>query len=552
MFGLSQSDVLGETLAEAFIAIEGFDEFIETILNDIVSQAEPSRKIISVRTANGQRSLTLTTSRLTATDGEREGKTTGVIAVFSDITEIKELREAEIRLAKELEGQHTELQKAYRKIEENRDELNWILKRVQVARVASTILVIGLFLGVGIWNWGTSNSDGWSDETVLERETGTEGIDELRTMVAESREFRSEITLIGLLEPWQFIKVSSPSDSRLEKTHFKYGQHVNQGERLIDLNIEELLLKYQESKVEYENAYKTVKEFENWENSAEMSRELRSFSKAKMDLDRAESELKTSEFLLEQGLVPASQQEDQKRRYEIQLLDFEAVKQSLAATRARGQGHSKQTAELELVKARKKLHLLEESLQTDSITAPVTGAILPLEPNEKGLAEGQFAKRGDVLLTIADSEKMVAVTLVDETKVTKIKIGQSVTILGDAFPDFRIQGAVSHVSSQANKSVKGSMPHFEVTAELEPLDAAKKNRLRGGMSCQIRIAVYRNPNALMIPIKAIDMQGGIPRLYVLDPDTRVTRVRRVEVGLTSLDSVEVLSGLSSGERVVLP
>lgn len=552
MFGLGRRDVLGKTLAEAFITIEGFDEFTSTILDSMMDPAKSSRKVVNVQAADGPRLLTLTISRLSALDQEGEVKTTGMIAVCSDITEVKELRETEIRMAQEIQEQNADLQKAYRKIEKNRDELNWALKRVQVARITTTTLVLALFLGIGIWNWVASGPEGWRDAVASEQRIEGKDAEGLKTVTVEPREFKSKVSLMGTLEPWRQVKVTSPSDSRLKKIYFKPGQYVAQGERLIDLDTEELLLKFQESQVAYENAYKTVKEFEDWENSPDMIRELRAFSKAKMSLDRAESELRTSEFLLKQGLISALQHEDQKRNYDSQLLDFETIKQNLATTRARAQGHQRKAAALEFEKARKELHMLEESLRTDSVLAPVSGAVLPSEQSEEELVEGKAVEKGAVLLTIADSERIVAATSVSETEVTKIQVGQQVTVQGDAFPNLIIQGTVDHVSSQARKDVRTGTAQFDVIIELESLDSAKKARLRGGMSCQIRIIVYHNPAALMVPIEAIDMRGGFPRLHVLDPAAGIARGRKVEIGLTSLDSVEVLSGLSSGERVMLP
>ncbi len=553
MFGFSRHDVLGKTLAEVFLTIQGFDEFIETILDSITNPVAPSRKVVNVQTADGPKALTLTISHLRKPNEERENKLAGVIAVFGDITELKELRETEVRMAEELEEQHTDLQKAYRKIEENRDELNWALKRVQVTRTVTMSLVLVLFLGIGIWNWVASDPEDWQDEIYSEYENKPGNIEGLQTTEVKTSEFKSRISLMGTLEPWRLVKVASPSDSHLRKTYFEYGQHVNQGERLIDLDIEELRLQYQESQIEYEKAHETVMEFRDWKNSTEMTTELRAFSRAKMTMDRAQSELKTSEFLLEQGLIPSSQYEDRKRSYESQLLEFDAAEQRLATTRARGQGPHRKAAELELERAQKKLHMLEGSLHTDSILAPVTGTILPLAQNEVGLTEGQATKKGDVLLTIADSEKVVAVTSVGEAEVIKIRIGQPVTIRGDAFPDLTIQGTVSHVSSQATQSnTRSTAASFKVIIEVESLDEMKRNRLRGGMSCRVNIVTYHNPSALMVPIEAVDVRGIKHTLRVFDPTTEVVKERDVELGLTSLNSVEILSGLSSGEYVILP
>ncbi len=555
MFGLPPQDVVGKTLAEVFITIEGFDEFTETVLQAVSSRSKQKRKVLNVQTAEKSRLLTITTSLMTATNDEGEEKTVGVIAVFSDITEIKELRESELRMAETLEEKHAQLQDAYREIEASRDELRWTLKKVSATRIGATILIISLFLGVGLWTWSTSGSDDWEGGRSAGMEIDSDK--ELRTLVVRPAEFRTEISLKGMLQPWRLVSVTSPVDSRLERVYFEYGQEVLEGDALIDLNTEELLVKLQEAQIEYETAHKAIKELEDWENSTEMASELRSFSKTKMELDKARADLKTSEFLVQKGLIPTSQHEAQEQRYQRQLIDLEAAKQSLASTRAQGEGHQKKVAQLEFEKANKNLKLAKKNLQVTSVTAPIAGAILPLEAGDERLAEGQAVSRGDVLLTIADSGKMVAVATVDEVDVTKIEVGQAVRIWGDAFSDFMIQGTVRHVSPQSQQAQQASRrgappPRFEVVIELEELNEEKKAQLRIGMSCQIRIVVYHNPEALMVPVGAVHTGGGAYLVHVLDPATGAAVEKQVQLGMTSLDAVEVLTGLAVGDIVILP
>ena len=90
------------------MATEGMDEFNQAILDAVYDTAVGHQKAVEVNLGGKTRSLALTTSYLQDIRNN-EARKIGVIAIFSNITEIKELREAELRLAKVAKAQHAEL-----------------------------------------------------------------------------------------------------------------------------------------------------------------------------------------------------------------------------------------------------------------------------------------------------------------------------------------------------------------------------------------------------------------------------------------------------------
>ena len=202
-------------------------------------------------------------------------------------------------------------------------------------RGAATAFVLGLFLGAGIWSWHTAGWPGLSGSTPAAEARGSQAP---RTVVMEPREFESTLSLIGRLAPWRVARVTSPADGHVKALFFGYGQRVVEGQRLVELDLDHLHLEHQESLVEYEKARKALHEVRHWERGPEVASVLRAFAKAKMALEDQHAKLKTSSFLLEQGLIPASDHEHQKRQYLNQLLDFDAAAQDLVAVRAAAAG----------------------------------------------------------------------------------------------------------------------------------------------------------------------------------------------------------------------
>ncbi len=257
------------------------------------------------------------------------------------------------------------------------------------------------------------------------------------------------------------VAVTSATAGHIAEIGFTCGQRVSQGEVLLRLDMDETRLLYLEAQVEYENAKKAIDDLDRWETGTEVTAALRSLSKAQLAMEGVAADLKQSAFLLDEGLVPASQHEDARRRYESQLLDLEAARQNLDAVRAKGGDDARRVANVNLEKARSRLSAVEAALAQDTVVAPISGVVqMPATP-EGTLVRGLSVEKGNALLTIADVDRLAVLAQIDEVEVTAIRPGQPVTVQGDAFPDLVLRGVVRHVSQQPRASKPtGGVPLF--------------------------------------------------------------------------------------------
>ena len=551
ILGVSAGEVAGSTFTELFIAREGFEELSEFILDAVAGAgAAGRRQVVALHAGDAARTLSVATSYIRA-GGDGAGETMALIAVFSDITELRELRETELRMAKAVAAQHAELQTAYRQIEERNETLAATLKKVQVARVAATVLVIGVFLGAGAYVWQPLDFFGGSSGPSVVSRADAGVAEGFRLIVVEPRPLRETISLVGELAPWRTVSVTSPIESRVLAVHFQYGQEVEEGDLLVELDTAEVVRQHRQAQVAYIDALETFETVSDWENGPEMAGARRAFVRARMALESQETRLQRTAFLLEQGLIPASQHEEAERQYQRQLLDVEAARQDLDAARARGGEEALDKAVLELSGAEDEMRELAESLGTGRVHAPVSGAVLaPSRSGANVLVAGRSVEEGEALLRIGDFSRMTAIAAVDEVDVVRIAVGQAVSVTGNAFPDLRMRGTVTHVSSQPLPKTRGAT-RFEVEVTLDPLEADQRERLRAGMSSTLQVAVYSNDAALMVPIEAVDRSGPSHLVRLVNRETREVQEHAVQVGTTTLDSVEITAGLQPGDEIVV-
>ena len=76
------------------------------------------------------------------------------------------------------------------------------------------------------------------------------------------------------------------------------------------------------------------------------------------------------------------------------------------------------------------------------------------------------------------------------------------------------------------------------------------SRINAGMYSKIKLNTTKHENAIVIPYDAVLTQNGESYVYVVSEDSRVS-VRNVELGVNVDGNVEIVSGLSFGERVVV-
>ncbi len=545
---LKSDDVLGESFAEVFLVQEENDQFNQTILNAVYDADTIHNKIVLWHSGEVVLTLEVTTSFLSAEENG-EKKNIAVIVVFTDKTEVERLQDSEQRLTEELKEKHKELQASYLEMEEANTSLKSALKKVQIIRVAATVFVIVLFLGIGFITW---KQTGPVSAKSVQESPGKGGSQE-RVYAVALQSLTDSITMKGVLKPIQIVNITSPFSGMVKEKYFEYGQAITKGQILFKIDRAETEVKYREAKTAYIEAYEKLKEMENWNNSNDMAKAQQSVLRSKMTLEGHHKTFQETERLFKKEIVPATEYANAKQQYATAKMDYETALREAQIVKEKGEGQNRYIAKLKLENARQKLQDIENQLRHADVVAPVSGTILL--PDQAGDKKGKMADRGvtfslgDILLSIGNTEGLSMTAEVDELEVLKIKKDQEVRITGEAFGE-PLKGQVAHISSQAVKSEGGKKTAgFEVTVSIDKVPETLRGKLRLGMSAHMEIMVMNKPNVIMVPIAAVRMEGKDRVVTVKDKKSQTIKSVPVETGITTPESVEITKGLSVGDEV---
>lgn len=140
------------------------------------------------------------------------------------------------------------------------------------------------------------------------------------------------------------------------------------------------------------------------------------------------------------------------------------------------------------------------------------------------------------------NENTQASVTLSEIDVTKISIGQKVTITMDAFPDKTFTGRVIFVNT--NGQVSSSVTSYPATIQFD----TSTNNIYPNMSVNVKIITNVKDNILIVPSSAIQNTNGQKTVRVLQ-NRQLVNIP-IEVGLASDTQTEIISGVNEGDSVV--
>lgn len=360
----------------------------------------------------------------------------------------------------------------------------------------------------------------------------------------------------GEIAPGESIAVIAPFDGVVRRLVFAYGDPVEAGQVLLELDPSEVQRVRNEAESAYLKAAQTSADLGNWQSGPEMSRARRSLTSATLELRRTERRLDETRTLLDRGLVPRSEYENLEQQLQMQQMAVEAAQQDMALTSRRGQGGAQRIAALELTNAAERLETLSSEMGSARIAAPDAGIIV-LPPasgqtsGDPGVRVGVRLSKGQTLGVIARAGALGVRFQLDESDVNAIKPGQPVTVTGPGFEGLTLRGRIASISGQANGAGEpGSKATFIATALLDPLAPDQARQVRIGMSANIDVLAYSNTRAITVPPQAIQGPMSDALVVVRERAGAGTRKVAIRVGRVAPDRVEVLSGLKPGDVVI--
>jgi HlyD family secretion protein len=349
------------------------------------------------------------------------------------------------------------------------------------------------------------------------------------------QEIASVISTNGKIEPINSFEAHAPAPATVNKVLVAEGDHVKVGQLLVKLDDAEARSQAARALAQLRSAEAALSGIKAGGTQEELLTSRADLTKAQAERDEAQRNLQAIQKLRQNGAaspaeVEAAQNRQKKADADVQLLQ----------AKVSGRFSSPEVAKVEAsaAEARAAYTAAQELLHHSNVTAPFAGTVyqLPVKP-------GSYVNGGDLLVQVANLEKVRVRAFVDEPEIGRLAKGQKVEIKWDAIPGRTWEGSLTRIPTSV--TMVGTRTVGEITSEIDNSD----RKLLPNVNVNVSIISARHDNALTVSREAVHDVDG--KRYVYKIEDEKILAQEVQTGLSSLTRVEVVKGIPEGAPIAL-
>jgi RND family efflux transporter MFP subunit len=340
-------------------------------------------------------------------------------------------------------------------------------------------------------------------------------------VLAETRPLVSAITLSGEFRPFQQVDVHAKVAGYIRQICVDVGDHIKAGQTLAVLEVPELSAQLQGAEAAVRRAKDAIR-------------------RAKGDLDRAES-LHTATHLDYTRLKQAS--DARPGLIAEQELDDAQAKDKEGEAQIAGDEAALSEAQNQLDVALAEQKQLSAMTDYTRITAPFNGVITRRYVDTGALVQVGTNSSTQALpvASVAETDLFRLTLPVPESAVPMVHLGTLVTVHVPSL-NRNFEGKVSRFADAVNQETRTM--HTEVDVHNQDGSIVE------GMYAEVNLTLAQKELALTVPVQAVTRDGSHASVLVVNSGDRIEE-RQVRLGMEGANQVEIVSGLSAKERVVV-
>ena len=349
------------------------------------------------------------------------------------------------------------------------------------------------------------------------------------------QEIASVISTNGKIEPVNSFEAHAPAPASVNKVLVAEGDRVKAGQLLVRLDDAEARAQAARAMAQLRSAEAALHAIKAGGTQEELLTARSDLTKAQAERDDAQRNLQAVQKLRQNGAASPAEVEAAENRQKRAEADVQLLQSKVS-----GRFSSPEVAKVEAAaaEARAAYAAAQELLHHSNVTAPFAGTVYQLP-----VKAGSYVNGGDLLVQVANLEKVRVRAFVDEPEIGRLAKGQQVEIRWDATPGRTWEGTLTRIPTSV--TMVGTRTVGEITSEIDNTD----RKLLPNVNVNVSIISARHDGALTVSREAVHDLDGKRYIYII-ADEKV-QAQEVQTGLSSLTRVEVVKGTTEGTLIAL-
>ncbi|HSR69593.1 MAG TPA: efflux RND transporter periplasmic adaptor subunit [Acidobacteriota bacterium] len=313
------------------------------------------------------------------------------------------------------------------------------------------------------------------------------------------------------LRPLREVEVVNRGDGLVKRVLVQEGAYVREGDLLVKLDDTQ-------HQIRLETAQKQLAQAR-----LQMEKAAIREAKAKTQIENSQEEYERYKALYDEQLV--SEREVAQLQYRIEELEHDI---RISTTDIRE--FESRVAELQ-----SEINQAKLEIERTEVRAPFSGRVI-----ERMVEPGQTKSALQPLFRLADLTPLYADVFLSEREAMQVEPSQPASVVLGAREEVKVQGRVNRIAPIVDQST-GTV---KVTVEVP----AASDLFKPGAFVRIDIKTDTRQQALLIPKRAVLEEDGQEYIFLVEGD--LARRQNVETGYSSNGWVQIVSGVSEGQKVV--
>lgn len=334
----------------------------------------------------------------------------------------------------------------------------------------------------------------------------------------------------GKIVPFAEEIIASPVSSKVLEVYKKSGDRVEKGEPLLQLDLETIRTDYETKKESLEMQLSKL-DLQRKTIASDLAEMKMQIDIDEMTLKRTLVSLNNERYLDSIGASTKEKVREVELNYTVKQMQFEQLKRKFENKQSASESEIR-SLELDYKIAKRNIDLLYKTLGEAQIMAPRSATLTWINDQV-----GASVLQGSNLAILSDLSSFKVEGEIADSYADKITTGNRVNVV---IGSEKLSGTVGNVTPSVNNGII----KFVVF-----LEDQSNTRLRSGLKVDVHVTHAMKDAVLRIPTGAYYMGKGDYDMWVVNGDR--AEKRKVVLGESGFEHVEVVQGLATGEKVIL-
>ncbi len=330
----------------------------------------------------------------------------------------------------------------------------------------------------------------------------------------------NSLSIAGEFIPYQEVELHAKVAGYIRHINVDIGDHVHEGQVLATLEVPELIAQEQAASAGVRHSQEEV--FRSKSNIGRSEADHEALHAAAKRLRQASD--------ARPGLIAEQELDDATAKDRAAEAEVESAKSALSASQ-------------------QQLQISEADQQRYAAMSSYSKIVAPFD----GIVTFRYADTGSLIQAGTSNASSMPVVKLSQVNILRLRIpvpeSLSASVHDGETVDIHVGATNEHLTGKLIR-MSDSLDRTTRTMQVEVDVPNPRYKLTAGMYADVTVRVQNDPNALTLPLQAIDRGENKTKVLVVNEQNRVES-KVIQTGIENSDRIQVLSGVKEGDRVIV-